>query len=117
MFENAPLDEDTVRHGLDLLFLLHEEFKNVTTVLCITHCSVQTINKVVFTHCVIFRKTKLTISPKSNFPIFKPNSSRIRNTPLEAEFSFSYKITNLTHVTLLGPSVWGEMENTCHLIK
>ena len=31
MFENAPLDEDTVRQGLDILFLLHEEFKNVTT--------------------------------------------------------------------------------------
>ncbi len=31
-FENAPLDVDTVRHGLDLLFLPHEVFKNVTTV-------------------------------------------------------------------------------------
>ncbi len=30
-FENAPVDEDTVRHGLDLLFPLHEVFKNVTT--------------------------------------------------------------------------------------
>ncbi len=30
-FENAPGDEDTVRHGLDLLFPLHEVFKNVTT--------------------------------------------------------------------------------------
>ncbi len=30
-FENAPVDEDTVRHGLDLLVPLHEVFKNVTT--------------------------------------------------------------------------------------
>ncbi len=30
-FENEPLDEDTVRHGLDLLFLLNEVFKNITT--------------------------------------------------------------------------------------
>ena len=30
MFENVPLDEDTIRHGLDLLFLLHEEFNYVT---------------------------------------------------------------------------------------
>ena len=31
MFENAPLDKDTDKQGLDILFLLHEEFKNVTT--------------------------------------------------------------------------------------